>query len=116
MVSGGDIIGNCYENSLFSEHRILLHPKAKGKVTYVAPIGNYNVGEKVLEVEFMDKKQSYSMSHFWPVRDPRPFVEKLVGDVPLLTGQRILDALFPSVLGGTCAIPGAFGCGKTCIS
>lgn len=56
------------------------------------------------------------MSHFWPVRDPRPFVEKLVGDVPLLTGQRILDSLFPSVLGGTCAIPGAFGCGKTCIS
>ncbi len=56
------------------------------------------------------------MSHFWPVRDPRPFAQKLVGDVPLLTGQRVLDALFPSVLGGTCAIPGAFGCGKTCIS
>ncbi len=56
------------------------------------------------------------MSHFWPVRDPRPFVEKLVGDTPLLTGQRVLDALFPSVLGGTCSIPGAFGCGKTCIS
>lgn len=56
------------------------------------------------------------MSHFWPVRDPRPFAQKLVGEVPLLTGQRILDSLFPSVLGGTCAIPGAFGCGKTCIS
>lgn len=56
------------------------------------------------------------MSHFWPVRDPRPFAQKLVGEVPLLTGQRVLDSLFPSVLGGTCAIPGAFGCGKTCIS
>jgi V-type H+-transporting ATPase subunit A len=55
-------------------------------VTYIAPVGNYTVAEKILEVEFLDKKFSYSMSHFWPVRDPRPFVEKLVGDVPLLTG------------------------------
>jgi V-type H+-transporting ATPase subunit A len=56
------------------------------------------------------------MSHFWPVRQSRPVAEKLAGDEPLLTGQRVLDALYPSVLGGTCAIPGAFGCGKTCIS
>jgi len=56
------------------------------------------------------------MSHFWPVRQPRPCQEKLRADEPLLTGQRVLDALYPSVLGGTCAIPGAFGCGKTCIS
>jgi len=56
------------------------------------------------------------MSHYWPVRKPRPVHEKLSGDKPLLTGQRILDALFPTVRGGTCAIPGAFGCGKTCIS
>lgn len=52
----------------------------------------------------------------WPVRTPRPVVEKHQGSEPLLTGQRVLDALYPSVLGGTCAIPGAFGCGKTCIS
>lgn len=56
------------------------------------------------------------MSHMWPVRTPRPYVEKLQATEPLLTGQRVLDALYPSVLGGTCAIPGAFGCGKTCIS
>src|SRR5260370_32240990 len=56
------------------------------------------------------------MSHFWPVRQARPVAEKLPGKIPLLTGQRILDSLYPSVLGGTCAIPGAFGCGKTCIS
>jgi V-type H+-transporting ATPase subunit A len=56
------------------------------------------------------------MSHYWPVRQPRPVAEKHPGSEPLLTGQRVLDALFPSVLGGTCAIPGAFGCGKTCIS
>lgn len=56
------------------------------------------------------------MSHFWPVRKPRPVVEKLPGDEALITGQRVIDVLFPSVLGGTCAIPGAFGCGKTVIS
>ncbi len=51
-----------------------------------------------------------------PVRSPRPFDEKLPAEEPLLTGQRVLDTLFPGVLGGTCAIPGAFGCGKTVIS
>ena len=56
------------------------------------------------------------MSHYWPVRKPRPVAEKLSGNTPLLTGQRILDALFPTVRGGTCSIPGAFGCGKTVIS
>merc|ERR1712083_74003 len=57
-----------------------------------------------------------TMQHYWPVRSPRPVTEKLAGDMPLLTGQRVIDALFPSVLGGTCAVPGAFGCGKTVIS
>ena len=51
-----------------------------------------------------------------PVRKPRPVAEKLPGKTALITGQRVIDVLFPSVLGGTCAIPGAFGCGKTCIS
>ena len=59
IISGGDIIGDCYENSLFNEHRIILHPKAKGRVTYMAPPGNYSVNEKIIEVEYMDKKQSY---------------------------------------------------------
>ena len=52
----------------------------------------------------------------WPVRAPRPVAEKLPAITPLLTGVRVLDVMFPSVLGGTCAIPGAFGCGKTVIS
>jgi len=62
------------------------------------------------------KEIELKMSHFWPVRNPRPVREKLPGNNPLTTGQRVLDALFPTVQGGTCAIPGAFGCGKTCIS
>jgi vacuolar-type H+-ATPase catalytic subunit A/Vma1 len=63
-----------------------------------------------------DVKTNQCPAEFWPVRSPRPVAEKLAGDYPLLTGQRVLDALFPSVLGGTCAVPGAFGCGKTVIS
>ena len=70
----------------------------------------------VLETEFQGEKQEHKMMHSWPVRAPRPVAEKLVADTPLLTGQRILDSLFPCIQGGTTAIPGAFGCGKTVIS
>lgn len=115
-VVGGDVLGTVFENNLFDEHRILLPPKAKGRVTWVAEDGQYTIKEKIVEVEFDGKKYDYSMSHFWPVRETRPSAKKLVGDIPLLTGQRVLDAMFPAVLGGTCAIPGAFGCGKTVIS
>jgi len=116
IVTGGDIVGSVHENNLFDEHRILLPPKAKGRISFIAPEGQYTVQDKIVEVEYDNKKFEYTMSHFWPVRQARPFSEKLQGNTPLLTGQRVLDALFPSVLGGTCAIPGAFGCGKTCIS
>ena len=116
ILSQGDIYGSVNENSLFSDHKILVPPKCQGRVTYLAPAGDYNIHEKILELDLNGIKTSYTMSHFWPVRTPRPIGEKLAGDIPLITGQRVLDAMFPSVLGGTCAIPGAFGCGKTCIS
>jgi V-type H+-transporting ATPase subunit A len=70
----------------------------------------------VLETEFEGKKTEHSMMQLWPVRAPRPVSDKLTADYPLLTGQRVLDALFPCVQGGTTAIPGAFGAGKTVIS
>ena len=56
------------------------------------------------------------MVQSWPVRTPRPVTKKLAANSPFLTGQRVVDSLFPVVQGGTCAIPGAFGCGKTVIS
>lgn len=56
------------------------------------------------------------MSHLWPVRQPRPVAARFAAEHPLITGQRVLDSIFPSVLGGTCCVPGAFGCGKTVIS
>lgn len=115
-ITGGDIFGSVFENSLLDDHKILLPPRARGTITSIADSGSYNVEEPVLELEFDGKKQKYSMMHTWPVRVPRPVAEKLAADYPLLTGQRVLDALFPCVQGGTTCIPGAFGCGKTVIS
>ena len=114
-VSGGDVYATVFENTLL-KHHVMLPPETMGKVTYVAPAGDYTVGEKVIELEFQGEKKEVTMRQLWPVRKPRPVVQKLKASVPLLTGQRVLDTLFPSVLGGTCAIPGAFGCGKTVIS
>lgn len=115
-ISGGDIFGSVYENSLVDNHKILLPPRAMGTITKIAEKGQYTVEDIVLEVEFEGKKTEHSMMQLWPVRAPRPVAQKETADFPLFTGQRVLDALFPSVQGGTTAIPGAFGCGKTVIS
>ena len=114
-VSGGDIIGVVPENNIIT-HSVMIKPGLMGKVTFVAPKGSYTIMDTVLKTEFEGKVTEHTMQHFWPVRSPRPVAEKLAGNSPLLTGQRVIDALFPSVLGGTCAVPGAFGCGKTVIS
>jgi V-type H+-transporting ATPase subunit A len=114
-ITGGDLYGTVFENSLI-EHHLGLPPGAMGKITYIAPEGEYSILDEVIELEFQGEKKKFTMLQAWPVRTPRPVAEKLAADTPLLTGQRVLDALFPSVLGGTCAIPGAFGCGKTVIS
>uniref|UniRef100_A0A7S2Z696 H(+)-transporting two-sector ATPase n=1 Tax=Chloropicon laureae TaxID=464258 RepID=A0A7S2Z696_9CHLO len=114
-ITGGSIFATVQENALL-EHRLMCPPSAAGVVTYIAPPGQYAVNEEVLELEFNGEKKKYTMVQNWPVRNPRPVAKKLMADTPLLTGQRVLDTLFPSVLGGTCCIPGAFGCGKTVIS
>ncbi|KAI0003304.1 V-type ATPase [Russula compacta] len=115
-ISGGDIFGRVYENSLVDAHKIILNPRAMGTITHIAEKGSYTVNDVVLETEFDGKTTKHTLMQLWPVRAPRPVAEKHTADFPLLTGQRILDALFPCVQGGTTAIPGAFGCGKTVIS
>ncbi|KAH1240088.1 V-type proton ATPase catalytic subunit A [Glycine max] len=115
LLTGGDLYATVFENSLM-QHHIALPPDNMGKITYIAPPGQYSLQDTVLELEFQGVKKKFTMLQTWPVRTPRPVASKLAADTPLLTGQRVLDALFPSVLGGTCAIPGAFGCGKTVIS
>ena len=116
LLGGDDIFGLVPENDLFSRHRVMLPPYAQGKLVKIADEGDYTIHDPIIDIEFEGQTKSYSMSHFWPVRQARPVAEKLSGQSLLLTGQRVLDALFPSVLGGTCAVPGAFGCGKTVIS
>ncbi|KAI1917946.1 H(+)-transporting V1 sector ATPase subunit A [Ophidiomyces ophidiicola] len=115
-ITGGDVWGTVFENSLLHDHKILLPPRARGTITRIAEAGSYTVDEKLLEIEFQGKKTEHSMMHVWPVRVPRPVNEKLASESPFIVGQRVLDALFPSVQGGTVCIPGAFGCGKTVIS
>ena len=106
-----------FENEIMRDHKIMCPPNVSGTVVKCYPKGMYNVNETVLEVRGgAGQTHALSMSHFWPVRMPRPTAEKLPGNVALTTGLRVVDALFPSVLGGTCAVPGAFGCGKTVIS
>ncbi|XP_066281596.1 V-type proton ATPase catalytic subunit A [Branchiostoma lanceolatum] len=114
-ITGGDIYGLVHENTLI-RHKLLLPSKAHGTVTYIAEPGNYDISDVVLETEFDGEREKFTMLQVWPVRQMRPVSEKLAANFPLLTGQRVLDALFPCVQGGTTAIPGAFGCGKTVIS
>ncbi|BET01406.1 unnamed protein product [Nesidiocoris tenuis] len=114
-ITGGDLYGVVHENSLV-KHKMIMPARAKGTVKYIAPPGNYTVDDVVMETEFDGETTKIKMVQVWPVRQPRPVTEKLPANYPLLTGQRVLDALFPCVQGGTTAIPGAFGCGKTVIS
>mmetsp|Transcript_34105 Transcript_34105/g.30875 ORF Transcript_34105/g.30875 Transcript_34105/m.30875 type:complete len:122 (+) Transcript_34105:346-711(+) len=79
VVSGGCIFGSVVENSVFNNHKVMLPPTAKGKITFIAPEGQYNINEKILELETEGgKKEEYSMAHFWAVRKPRPICEKLM--------------------------------------
>ena len=93
-MTGGDIYGTVLENRMV-KHQMMLPPRARGTVTWIASPGHYTVLDKILEIEFDGEKTAYSMLQVWPVRQPRPVVEKLPANYPLLTGQRVLDALFP---------------------
>ncbi|KAL4291252.1 hypothetical protein GQ457_14G009770 [Hibiscus cannabinus] len=95
---------------------LLVHPEYTSVFTHDRMSSLFVTDDQrdtVLELEFQGVKKQITMLQTWPVRTPRLIASKLAANTPLLTGQRVLDALFPSVLGGTCAIPGAFGCGKT---
>jgi len=113
-VRGGDVIGKVQETDLL-EHRILVQPDVSGEVTWVAQEGDLTVDQTVAKVRYGGGEVSISMFQLWPVRRPRPYLEKLVPEVPLITGQRIVDALFPIAKGGSAIVPGGFGTGKTVV-
>ncbi|KAI5149308.1 V-type H+-transporting ATPase subunit A [Enteropsectra breve] len=116
IVCPGDILGTVTENSLVTL-KILVPPNKKGKLTFIAEEGNYTLNDEIATL-FLNNMETEALFlyHSWPVRTPRPIKKKLMAVNPLFTGQRVLDALFPVVQGGTVAVPGAFGCGKTVIS
>ncbi|RLE55526.1 MAG: V-type ATP synthase subunit A [Candidatus Methanomethylicota archaeon] len=111
-VQGGDVIGVIPETPLI-EHKVLVPPDISGKIVEIVDEGDYTVEEEVAKVETPRGVVPINMIQIWPVRRPRPFKIKLPPDEPLITGQRVIDALFPIAKGGTAAIPGGFGTGKT---
>ncbi|WP_299431432.1 V-type ATP synthase subunit A [uncultured Meiothermus sp.] len=108
MAKGGDILGTVPEYSF--THKILVPPDQGGRIKSIVGAGQYTIDDTIAELEDGTKLR---MAHFWPVRKARPFIRKLDPNQPFLTGMRILDVLFPLTAGGTAAIPGPFGSGKT---
>jgi V/A-type H+-transporting ATPase subunit A len=107
-VSSGDILGTVQETKTI-EHKVMVPPGVSGKIKSIDS-GDFNVTQTVCTLEDGVEIQ---MMQKWPVRTPRPFTKKHAPEVPLQTGQRILDFLFPLAKGGTAGIPGPFGSGKT---
>lgn len=111
---GGDILGIVQETELL-EHRIMLPPNLAGRLIQLRS-GNYTVTDVIGQLEDKDGKvHDLQLMQKWPVRIGRPYKEKVAPDEPLITGQRIVDTFFPVAKGGTAAVPGPFGSGKTVI-
>src|ERR671912_2729586 len=110
-VSQGEIIGEVQETPLI-RHKIIVPFGTSGQLSEIIE-GNYTVSENVAEIKTTNGKTPVGLSSWWMVRTPRPVFRKLPPESPLLTGQRVLDTFFPVAKGGTAAIPGPFGSGKT---
>jgi V/A-type H+-transporting ATPase subunit A len=111
--SGGMVLGSVQETENVL-HKILVPPGNNGTLESIVPEGDYTVEEviAVLRTDSGRKKELFLM-HRWPIRVQRPTSKRLALDVPLITGQRVIDTLFPTAKGGTVSIPGGFGTGKT---
>lgn len=112
-LSGGDIYAECPETPVIT-HKIMLSPLLSGTVTEVMSDGEYTVNDTVAKIK--DKKGNeteLTLLQKWPIRNPRPIKKRLPATKPLVTGQRVIDTVFPVAKGGAAAIPGGFGTGKT---
>lgn len=112
-VSGGDVLGTVQETEVV-EQKIMVPPDVKGKVKELKS-GEFTVTEAIAVIETEKGDREIQLMQRWPVRKSRPYTEKLRPDKPLITGQRVVDAFFPIAKGGTAAVPGPFGSGKTVI-
>jgi V/A-type H+-transporting ATPase subunit A len=110
-VKGGDVLGTVPETEHL-EHKVMVPPNVEGTIQSISGAGEYTVEETIATLE--DGTQ-LKLMHPWPVKRPRPFQQKFGSDELFLTGQRVLDCLFPVALGGSAIVPGGFGAGKTVV-
>jgi V/A-type H+-transporting ATPase subunit A len=112
-LSGGQIFATCPETPVIM-HKCLVPPDISGEVTWTAPDGEYNITEKIAVVKMTDgTEHELKLAQKWPIKIPRPIAKRVAVSRPLITGQRIIDTIIPISKGGTAAIPGGFGTGKT---
>ncbi len=109
---GGCVLGEIRESPLVV-HRVLLPPGVSGTLTGIAAAGEYTIDEEIYTLDTATGTYTGKLAGYWPVRSPRPFRLKKKPFIPLMTGQRVIDTFFPIARGGTAAIPGGFGTGKT---
>lgn len=113
QVFGGSRIAEVQETAAIV-HKVMVPPNLEGKIISVVPDGKYTINDTIAVLETPDGKQmNLTMTQKWPIRVPRPTSRRFPASRPLITGQRILDTLFPIAKGGTAAVPGGFGTGKT---
>jgi len=112
MVRGCDVIGDVKETSIIT-HKIIVPPDISGKLLSVNKEGEYTIVDDIAIVSTDKGDVKLQMMQRWPVRKPRPVAKKYDPTLPLITGQRVIDTFFPVAKGGTAAIPGGFGTGKT---
>mgnify|MGYP002750553153 FL=1 len=113
MLEGGQIYATLPETPII-EHRLMVPPELSGEVVKVNPNGDYKLFDTVVVIKDDEGvEHNLTLCQQWPIRTSRPVKERLTSSVPLITGQRVIDTLFPIAKGGTAAIPGGFGTGKT---
>ncbi len=113
QVSSGTILAEVPETRSIV-HKVMIPPGVEGEIISVKPDGAYTIDEELVQIRQTDGQVcSLTMVQKWPIRTPRPITKRFPADRPLVTGQRILDTLFPIAKGGTAALPGGFGTGKT---
>lgn len=114
LVRGGEIYATIQESQAI-EHRLMIPSHIKGRLTFVTTKSVITLSDEILKVKIDNSNEEISIFPFqlWPIKKPRPIFQRLPIFIPLITGQRIIDALFPIAKGGTAAMPGGFGTGKT---
>ena len=112
-LNGGDIYATCPETQVV-EHRCMVPPKMSGEVVKAAPNGEYTIHDVVVTIkDDLGNLHDLTLCQKWPIREPRPVKARMPITRPLITGQRVIDTMLPIAKGGTAAVPGGFGTGKT---